>query len=113
MVVVKCSDKVEGSRENIDATLYVVLYKREDNSLVTWSEIDPDANMNFFTCYKEDSDCIVPQDQYNEEFENWRGPINNGQFRLQTLKEKRNTEETCSNYSGSAKFNGITREGKP
>ena len=23
------------------------------------------------------------------------------------------TEETCSKYAGSAKFNGITREGKP
>ena len=34
-------------------------------------------------------------------------------FRSQTLKEKQNTEETCSKYAGSAKFNGIPREGKP
>ena len=32
---------------------------------------------------------------------------------FQTLKEKRKTEETCSKYAGSAKFNGIPREGKP
>ena len=56
---------------------------------------------------------IVLEDQYDEEFNNWRGPIHNGQFRSQTLKEKRKTEETCSNYSGYAKFNGIPREVKP
>ena len=51
--------------------------------------------------------------QYNEEFKNWKGPIHNGQFCSQTLKKKRNTEETCSKYAGSAKFNGIPIEGKP
>ena len=59
------------------------------------------------------NDCIVPEEQYYEEFKNWRGPTHNGQFRSQTLKEKLKTEETCSKYAGSAKFNGIPREGKP
>ena len=39
--------------------------------------------------------------------------MQNVQFRSQTLKEKWKTEETCSKYAGSAKFNGIPREGKP
>ena len=69
--------------------------------------------MNCFTCSKENDDWIVPEDQYNEEFKNWRGPIHNGQFRSQNLKEKRKTEGTCSKYAGSAKFNGIPREGNP
>ena len=69
--------------------------------------------MNCFTWSKENNDWIVPGDQYNEEFKNWRGPINNFQFRSQTLKDKRKTEETCYKYAGSAKFDGIPREGKP
>ena len=69
--------------------------------------------MNFFTWSKEDNDWIVSGDQYNEEFKNWKGPIHNGQFLSQTLKEKIKTEETCSKYEISAKFNDIPREGKP
>ena len=69
--------------------------------------------MNFFTWSKDDNDWIVPEHQHNEDFKNWRGPIHNGQFCSQTLKEKRKIEEICSKYVGSAKFNGIPREGKP
>ena len=69
--------------------------------------------MNCFTWSEEENDWIVSGDQYNDEFKNWKGPIHNGQFRSQTLKEIRKTEETCSKYAGSAKFNGIPREGKP
>ena len=58
------------------------------------------------------NDWIVLEDQYDDEFKNWRGPINNCQFLSQTLKEKRKTEETCSKYAGSAYFNGIPREVK-
>ena len=61
----------------------------------------------------ENDDCIVPEDQYNEEFKNWRGRIHNGQFRSQTFKEKRKTEDTCSKYAGSSNFNGISRKRKP
>ena len=46
MVVVKWSDKVEGSRDNIYAPLGGGLYKEEEDSLVNWSGTDPDANMN-------------------------------------------------------------------
>ena len=59
------------------------------------------------------NDWIVIEDQYDKEFKNWRGPIHNGQFRSQTFKEKRKTEDTCSKYACSAKFNGIPRERKP
>ena len=81
--------------------------------IVPWSVTDPDAKMNCFTWSKVNNDWIVPEDQYDEEFKNWRGPIQNGQFWSQTLKEKQKTEETCSKYAGYAKFNGIPREGKP
>ena len=62
---------------------------------------------------KENDDCIVPEDQYYEEFKNWIEPIHNGQFCSQTLKEKRKIEATCSNYAGSAKFIGVTRKVYP
>ena len=112
-MVVKLSDKVEGSGENIDAPLCGELYKEEDNYLVHWSGTDPYANINCFTWHEEENNLIVTYDQYNEEFKNWQGNIHNGQFRLQTLKEKRNTEEKCNKYSGYAKFNGIPRKGNP
>ena len=69
--------------------------------------------MNSFTWSTDDNDWIILGDQYNEEFNNWRGPINNGKFRQQNLKEMRKKEETCSKYARSVKFNGIPREGKP
>ena len=69
--------------------------------------------MNSFNWYKVNNGWIFPEDQYDEEFKNWRGHIHNGQFRSHNLKEKLKTEETCSKYAGSAKFNGIPREGNP
>ena len=66
MVVIKWSDKVEGSGDNIYSPLYGGLYKEEGDSLVYWSGTDPDAKMNCFTWSKENDDWIVPEDQYNE-----------------------------------------------
>ena len=66
MVVLKFSDKVEGYIYNIYAPLCRVLYREEENSLVTWSGTDPDVKMNLFDWSKEDNDCIVIGDQYNE-----------------------------------------------
>ena len=113
MVVVIWSDKVKGSGDNIDSPLCGGLYKEEDNYLVPWSRTDADAKINCFTWYKEDNDWIDPEDQYNEEFKNWRGTIYNGQLHSQTLKEKIKTEDTCSEYAGSSKFIGIPSEGNP
>ena len=92
MVVVKWSDKVEGSVDNIDNNFCGGLYKEEDDSLVPWSGTDPDAKMNCFTWSKEDNDQIVPADHHNEELKICRGPIHNGQFCSQTLKDTRKTE---------------------
>ena len=113
MVVIKWSEKVEGSGDNIYSPLCVGSYKGEDDSLVNWPGTDPDAKMNCFNWSKENNDWIVPEDKYDEELNNWRGHIHNGQFHPQTLKEKRKTEETCSKYAVSAKFNGIPREENP
>ena len=46
MVVIKWSDKVEGSGYNIYSPLCGGLYKEEENYLVPWSGTDPDTNMN-------------------------------------------------------------------
>ena len=64
--MVKWSEKVEGSEDNIDSHLCGRLYKEEDDSLVSWSGTDPDSKMNVFTWSKENNDWIVPGDQYNE-----------------------------------------------
>ena len=112
MAVIKCSEKVEGSGDNIDSPLCGELYKEDDDYLVPWSGTDPELKMNLFTCSKENNAWIVPGDQHDEKFNNQRGPIHNGQYCSQTLKDKKKTEETCSKYAGSVKFNGIPREGK-
>ena len=104
---------MEGSEGNIYSSLCGVLCKEGENSLVPWSVTDPDAKINCFTWYKDNNDWIVPEDQYDEVFKNWRGPIHNCQFCSQTLKDKRKTEDVCSKYAGSANFNGIPREGNP
>ena len=113
MVIVKWSDKVEASGDNIYAPLCVGLYKEQDDCLVPWSGTDPDAKLNCFTWSKEENDWIIPEDHYNKAFKNWQGPIHNGKFRLHTLKEKRNTEETYTKYACSINFNGIPREVNP
>ena len=91
----------------------MVYYTRKRTITVfPWSGTDLDAKMNCFTWSKDKNDWIVPGDRYNEEFKNWRVTIHNGHFRSHNIKEKRKTEETCINYAGSAKFNGLPREGK-
>ena len=52
MVVVKWSDKVEGSGDYIYSPLCGGLYK-EDKDLVPWSGTDLDAKMNCFTWSKK------------------------------------------------------------
>ena len=69
--------------------------------------------MNCFLWFKNDTYWIISGDLYNKELKNWLGPIHNGPFHPQTLNEKRKTEEICTNYSGSSKFNGIPRELNP
>ena len=49
IVVIRWSDKVEGSVDNIYSPLCGGLYKEEEDSLVPWSGTDPYAKMNFFT----------------------------------------------------------------
>ena len=49
MVVIKWSDKVEGSGDNINSPLCGGLYKEENYYLVPWSGTDSYAKMNFFT----------------------------------------------------------------
>ena len=45
-VVIKWSEKVEGSGDKTNSPLYGGLYKKEDDSLVPWSGTDPDSKMN-------------------------------------------------------------------
>ena len=111
MIVIKWSDKLEGYGDNIDSPLCGGLYNEEENSLVPWSGTDPDAKINCFTWSKEENDWIAPRDQYNEGFKNWKVPIHNSQSHLHNLKHKIRTEKIRSKFSGSVKFNWITREG--
>ena len=56
MVVVKWSDKVEGSGDDTDSPLCGGLYKEEEDSLVPWSGTYQDAKMNCFTWSKVNND---------------------------------------------------------
>ena len=55
MVVIKYSEKVEESGDNINSPLCGGLYKEEDDSLVPWSVTDPDAKMNCITWSKQNN----------------------------------------------------------
>ena len=81
MVVIKLSDAIKGARVKVDGPKCGGLYKEDHGSIITWSGTDNDAKMNSFTWSTNENDLIILGDQYNEEFNNWRGPINNGQFR--------------------------------
>ena len=107
MVVIKCSDAIKGPRFKVDGPQCGGLYKEDNGYIIPWSGTDPDAKMNSFTWSKEENDWIFLGNQYNQDFNNWKGPINNGQFRQKNIKEMRKTEETCSKYAGSVKFNDI------
>ena len=52
---------MEGSGDNIYYPLCGELYKEEEDYLVTWSGTDLDANMNCFTCSKEENDYIFQE----------------------------------------------------
>ena len=111
MVVIKLSDAIKGRRVKVDGPKCGGLYKEDNESIITWSGTDPGAKMNSFTWSTEENDWIFLGNQYNEEFNNQKGHINNVQFYQQNLKWMRKTEETCSKYAGPVKFNGIPREG--
>ena len=113
MVVIKWSGAIKGPRVKVDGPLCGGLYKEDLGSIVPWSGIDSDANLNCFNWSKEDNDWIVLGDQYNRYFKKWQGPIQNGQLCSQTIKKKIRTESIRSKSSGYIKFNGITREGNP
>ena len=109
MVVIKWSDAIKGPRDKVDGPQCSGLYKEDNGSIIPWSGTNPDAKMNYFTCSTKDNDWILLGDQCNVDLNKWKGPINNGQFRQQNLKEMRTTEETCSKYAGFVKFDGIPR----
>ena len=113
IVVIKWSDAIKGPRVKVDGPQCGGLYKEDHGSIITWSGTDTDTKINSFPWSTDDNDCIVLGYHYNEELINWKGPIKNGQFLQNNIKDTRKTEEKCSKYAGSVRFNGIPREGKP
>ena len=91
MVVIKWSGAIKGPRVKVDGPLCGGLYKEDNESIIPWSGTDPYAKINSFTWSTEENDWVDLGDQYNEDFNNWKGPINNVQFRQQNLKEMRKT----------------------
>ena len=81
MVVIKWLDTIKGQRVKVDGPQCGGLYKEDNESIIPWAGTDPDAKMNSFTWSTEENDWIFLGGQYNEDFNNWKGPINNGQFR--------------------------------
>ena len=75
--------------------------------------MDPYAKINLFTWYKKYNDWIVPGGQYNKKFKNCQGHIYTVQLHAQYPKKNISTERILSNFSGSIKFNRITREVNP
>ena len=70
MVVIKWSDAIKGPRVKLYGPLCGGLYKEDHGSIIPWSVTDPDAKMNYFSCYIDDNDWIVLGDKYYEDFNN-------------------------------------------
>ena len=92
VVVIKWSDAIKGPRVKVDGPLCGGLYKEYHGYIIPWLVTNLDSKMNSFTWSTDENDWIVLGDHYNEDFNNWRGPINNGQFRQQNIKEMRKIE---------------------
>ena len=60
MIVVKCTESVEGLGDKVNDSLWLVLYKEKDGSIFTWSGTEPYSKMNRLTCYIEYSYWMVP-----------------------------------------------------
>ena len=86
MVVIKWSDAIKGPRFKVDGPQCGGLYKEDNESIIPWSGTDPDTKMNSFTWSTEENYWIFLGNQYNEDFNNWKEHINNGQFRQQNIK---------------------------
>ena len=76
MVVMKWSDAIKGPRFKVDGPQCGGLYNEDNEYIIHWSETDPDAKMNSFTWSTEEIDWIFLGVQYNDDFNNWKGPIN-------------------------------------
>ena len=87
MVVIRWAEATIGRRVKVDGPQCGGLYKEDNESIIPWSGTDPDAKMNSFTCSTEENYWIFLGGQYNEAVNNWKGPVNNGQFRQQNIKE--------------------------
>ena len=68
MVVVKCSDNVEGPQFKLDGLLCGGLYKEGDGWIFIFLGTDPDSKKNCFTWYRKDNDWVVTGIQYNNKF---------------------------------------------
>ena len=73
MVVIKWSDAIKVPRVKVYGPICGGLYMEDHGSIIPWSVTDPDAKMNSFTWSTYDNDWIFLWDQYNEDFNNWRG----------------------------------------
>ena len=76
MVVIKWSDAIKEPKVKVDGPQCGGLYKEDNGYIIPWSGSDPDAKMNSFTWSTEENDWIFLGNQYNENFNNRKGPIN-------------------------------------
>ena len=60
----------------------------------------------------KEKDWVVSEGKFYERCKNWRGPVHNGKFCDQKLKEKSNTTENWIKHEGT-KFNGIPKYENP
>ena len=86
MVVIKWSDAIKRPRFKVYGPQCGGLYKEDHGPIIPWSGTDPDAKMNSFTWSTEENYWIFLGNQYNEDFNNCKGPIKNGQLRQQNIK---------------------------
>ena len=76
MVVIKWSYAIKGPIVKVDGPQCGGLYKEDHGSIIPWSVTNPYAKINSLNWSINENDWIILGDQYNEEFNNWIGPVN-------------------------------------
>ena len=107
MVVIKWSDSIKGPTVKVYSPHCGGLYKEDHGYIIPWSVTDPDEKMNCFSWSIEENNWTLLGDQYNEDFNNWKGPINNGRFRQKNIKEMRKTEKHALSMQALSSLMGL------
>ena len=86
MMIIKCTEKESYKSEFLVAPICGVLYKEINDTLITWSGIDPYYQMNSLIWDTKDGAWVLPERNFIKNHHNWRRTVHNGKLQKQEIK---------------------------